>query len=284
MKDLLIGAADLYDWSKIKVWATSARQSGFTGDIVLLTYRVAPDVVEHASKLGVDVYQIEHNSFGGPIPHNDKGRDTQAHQLRFFHMWQFLSTDDKYKEYDRIITTDVRDVWFQKNPSDWLDIHRGILHKSPLVASSEGIKYKDEPWGADNMINGFGPLVWEVAKEWTIYNVGVVAGQSFAMMGLFLALYHMTTGRYIPSDQSAYNILTNQTMATQFMNTMHIDNWACQCGTVLDPQKSYLELSDQRPIVLPDGHVINPNGEEYHIVHQYDRVPKILSLVESLYG
>lgn len=288
--DLLIGAADLYDWSKIRVWAQSARDSGFDGTIALLTYRVGADVAENAAKFNIDLYQIDHDPFGRPIEHNTRGRDTQAHQMRFFHAWQLLVTDDYWKQFRYVISTDVRDVYFQGNPSTWLREHAdelSVFTGKSLVASSEGIRYGKEAWGADNMLNGFGPLVYDVAKEWTIYNVGVVAGLSEQMMGLFLTLYNMTHQRYIPSDQSAYNILVNQTMKTNFLTTNHDDGWACQCGTVADPTKPHLldALDDNTPAILGDK---NPYvvGKDlpYTIIHQYDRSPRINALVEAKYG
>lgn len=287
--DLLIGAADLYDWSKIRVWAQSVRDSGFDGTIALLTYRVGADVVENASKFGVDLYQIDHDPFGRPIEHNTRGRDTQAHQMRFFHAWQLLATDDYWKQFRYVISTDVRDVYFQRNPSAWLrekENYLSVFTGKNLVASSEGITYGKEAWGADNMLNGFGPLVYDVAKNWTIYNVGVVAGLSEQMMGLFLTLYNMTHQRYIPSDQSAYNILVNQTMAHNFMTTNHNDDWACQVGTVADPTKPHLLNTADDPLPkIQSNMVINERGKPFTIVHQYDRNPTILrDIVEAKYG
>lgn len=281
MKDLLIGGADLYDWSKIKVWATSARQSGFTGDIVLLTYRVSDDVVPNAEKLGIEVYQINHDPFGRAISHNAGGRDTQAHQMRFFHMWQFLSTNDTWKNYRCVITTDVRDVLFQKNPSEWLTDNSDMFMNN-IVASSEGIQFKNELWNADNFINGFGPLVYDIAKEWTVYNVGVLAGNSYEMMGLCLILYNLTVGRYIPSDQSAYAILINSIMKNNVYLTDHSVNWAAQCGVMLDPEKVQYKPYITDPIPLIENGVVYsmPSKRPFTIVHQYDRVPELKLLYE----
>jgi hypothetical protein len=290
-KDLLIGAADLYGWEQVKVWARSIKESGFTGNVVLLVYRVQPDVIENCEKLGIEVYQIGHDSFGRAISHNNGGRDTQAHQMRFFHAWQFLHDNNNFENYGHVIITDVRDVWFQKNPQEWLNPKYGVsrldhsFSSQVFVESSEGIKYGNEAWGADNMLNGFGPFVLEASKDWTIYNVGVVAGKSRDMMGLFLTLYNLTVGRYIPSDQSAYNILVNQTIPRSFIRTSHADGWACQCGTVMDPQKSHYlpHLVDGQPVIR-DGVVISmPYETPFHIVHQWDRVPEIKTLVESRY-
>lgn len=287
MTDLLIGGADLYRWSDIRIWASSIRQTGYDGEIALICYRVDNDVYTNAPSLGVDLYQVEHDPYGRPINHNAGGRNTQAHQMRFFHMWQFLSTDDNWKNYDKIISTDVRDVYFQNNPfnNDLMNDAMSPSFSSPLIASSEGQKYKNEPWGADNMLNGFGPLVWDIAKEWTIFNVGVTAGRSYEMMGLFLAIFSMTQNRYIPSDQSAYNILVNQSMWGSFLRTFHHDDWACQCGTVLDATKPHLLASISEPSPVVDGCVFrNCDEKEYSIVHQYDRLPGVTDKITAKLG
>lgn len=289
MKDLLLGAADLYSWKDIKVWAASARASGFDGDIILLTYRVDGDVFVKSEKFAINVYTIDYNAFGRAISHNDKGRNTQCHQLRFFHMWQLLTNDNLWKNYEHIISTDVRDVWFQQNPQEFLKPHGSSIFETmngySLLASSEGIKYKDEPWGYENMINGFGPIVWQVAQNWTIYNVGVLAGKSKDMTDLFLTLYSMTQNRYIPSDQSSYGILVNSSMSSKFALVDHYNEWACQCGTTMDPTKSQLwpSLITPQPIIENDVVLSMPSKQPFSIVHQYDRVPELNNYVTSLY-
>ena len=105
------------------------------------------------------------------------------------------------------------------------------------------------------------------------------------MMGLFLTLYNMTHQRYIPSDQSAYNILVNDTVPQNFLRTSHGDDWACQCGTVADPTKPHLWplLDDPAPIVN-NTEVVNASNVPYTIIHQYDRVPEINKIIEAKYG
>ena len=54
-----------------------------------------------------------------------------VHNLRFFHIWHLLSQFEKEgRKYDRLITTDVRDVMFQGNPSEWLDANQ----EKPIIA------------------------------------------------------------------------------------------------------------------------------------------------------
>lgn len=289
MKNLLIGGSDLYDWSKVKTWANSARDAGHNGDIVILAYRIKnqDEYLEEARKLDIDVYQIDYDQYGQPIKHHDKGRDTQSHQMRFFHMWQYLMENHDYKY---VISTDIRDVYFQRNPFEFLNEMLPDIYTDPfehfipkLIASAEGMKYEDEPWGLDNMFRGFGPIVTEYAKPWPIFNVGVMAGPPTMMRDMFFKIYNMTVGRYIPSDQSAYNIFVNMTDKDNFFTATHDAGWVCQCGTALDPEKSHYipKFQGPRPSII-DGRVYTSYGEEYYIVHQWDRVPE-LQYIGELY-
>ena len=71
------------------------------------------------------------------------------HVQRFISIYQYLSANPaRY-----VITTDVRDVVFQKNPINWLDLYLG--NKTVAVAS-ECLRYKDEPWGDNNIKETFG--------------------------------------------------------------------------------------------------------------------------------
>lgn len=279
-KDLLIGAIDLYDWSNVKVWAKSIRESGFTGDVALLTYRVKnqPELYDRCKELNIDLYDATYDSFGRQIDHNAGGRDTQCHQLRFFHAWELLKELPLYRY---VIMTDVKDVWFQQNPFEWLKYG----YDGRIIASSENVRYKHESWGYDNLYQGFGGIISRMAveNEWEIYNVGVLAGKSDQMKKLFLSIYNMTYGRYIPSDQSSFNVIIHETNPSMFFKANHTVNWACQCGTTLDPLKQFKDHWTHAGPEIYNNSVINSFGQQYAIVHQWDRVPELKKYLENKY-
>lgn len=283
--NLLIGAIDVANpsingWEYMKVWALSARECGHDGDIALLCYRTTPDIIENCKKLAIDCYQVTYNEFGQELQYQARGRDTIVHQTRLFHAWQLLQTNEHWKKYDKVIMTDIKDVYFQKNPFKY-----HLLEENTLLASSEGMKYKDEIWGMENMRSGYGELIAHAAEKWTIYNVGVLAGSAESMMGLFLTLYSMSSGRYIPNDQSSFNIVVNTSSAYHFGKMNHHVPWAAQLGTTLDPTKAHYipQLIEPRPIIK-DGKVYTAQDELFHIVHQYDRVPDLRKIIEERYA
>jgi hypothetical protein len=196
MKDLLIGAADNYNWSQIRNWAISIRESGFQGDVAILAYRVPREVLQYSQNLSIDVYEVSHDPFGQPIDHGAAGRDTDAHQMRFFHSWQLLAENENWKNYEFVFMTDIRDVIFQRDPSEsireWLQTTYDCRHKR-LLAVSEGMTYAHEVWNSQNMLTGYGPFVHQQAQNWYCCNSGTDAGYSEDMMNMFLTVYNMTT-------------------------------------------------------------------------------------------
>ena len=278
--DLLFGASDLYTWDKIKPWAQSIRDTGFDGDVVLLVYRGDLDgFAKEASKLDIQLLHTDSDHMGKPIDHNAGGRNTQCHQTRFFHLWQFLANSFRY---DRVITTDVRDVIFQRNPSGWLDDY---MYKScQIVAPSEGILYKDEPWNKDNMIQGFGPYVADYAKSHTVYNVGSIAGGADSIRDLSLLIFSMGQGRYIPNDQSSFGLLMNGRLFN-VVRASFKTAWCCQCGSTLEAERQFVwpHLLEPQPIIK-DGLAYTNEEILFYLVHQWDRVPELKEAIEKRYG
>lgn len=299
MKDLIFGAADKYTWEQIRPWAKSIRACGFTGDAVLLTYRTgtpenAASIAKGCHDLDITVVSADHDNWAKPIEHNTRNRDTQSHQLRFFHLWQFLSgnsivdSDLRAVDYYRfVITTDTRDVIFQKDPVKFLEpnLTKGI---SEILAPSEGIRYRDESWGADNVAQGFGPYVARASQDFEIYNVGTIAGRAQAIRDLSLTLYSMGEERFIPNDQSAFNLLVNGDLLT-VRRVRHNEGWACQCGTTKDPTKIDTfrpHLTTTEPFIdHTSGIAYTTNGEkEFYLLHQYDRVPGLAEKINERYS
>ena len=92
-------------------------------------------------------------------------------------------------QYNRIITTDVKDVIFQTNPSIWLDENLG---DKEINVACESIAYKDEEWGTNNLMKSFGPLVHEECVNNPIYNAGTISGKLDTMVDLFLNIYMLS--------------------------------------------------------------------------------------------
>ena len=279
MKDLIVGCATNYDWSKLKYWVNSINMSGFEGDKVLILMNCDKDTVKKISDSGFSIIAFDQDSNGNLTYESPM----MVHVERFFHIYNIL----KSNEYRYVITTDVKDVVFQRNPSKWLEenLPEGV---EDLVFSSESMKYKDEPWGNQNLLETFGPQIHEDFKNHTIFNVGVLAGHGYAMKDLCMNIFASCMHRPIKiCDQSTFNFLISQhPYLSTSMYTRSEDGWACQLGTTADPSK----IEQFRPFLLEPSpkmegdKVLTSEGIEYIIVHQYDRVPEWKKVIEEKYN
>lgn len=280
MKDLIIGCSNNYNWNTIKFWVNSIKKSGFDGRIVLVLLNCDSSTVKKVVDSGVNVIAFQQDEDKNLVynpPHK-----VPVHVDRFLHMYEFLSIE---KDFRYVITTDVRDVVFQKNPSEWLEQNLGNKN---CVFSSESIAYENEPWGNRNLLETFGPYIHERFKKNEIFNVGVLAGKCDAIKSLMINIFTAAINRPIPiCDQSTFNFMVSQEpYISTNLYTKSEDGWACQLGTTADPSK----INDFRPFLLEPSpklvgdKVVTSEGKEFVIVHQYDRVPEWKKIIEEKFN
>jgi len=277
MKDLIVGCATNYDWSKLKYWVNSINASGFEGDKVLILMNCDKDTVQKVTDAGFSIIAFGQDGQGNLTYQSQ----LMVHVERFIHIYKLLKDND----YRFVITTDVKDVIFQKNPVEWLK--ENLSQQEDLVFSSESMKYKDEPWGRENLTQCYGQGIYEDFKNNTIFNVGVLAGYGYAMKDLVLQLFLNCINRPIPIvDQAVFNVMISRhPYLSSSRYTKSEDGWACQLGTTADPSK----IDSFRPYLLEPSpklegdKVLTSTGIEYTIVHQYDRVPEWKKVIEAKY-
>lgn len=279
-KDLIIGAYTNYNWDQIKYWANSIDRSGFTGDKAMIVYNSDRVTVQKLMDLGFKVWAFGQDPATGNFVWT---KDLVIVVQRFYHLWYYLDQLPS-NSYRYVISTDVKDVVFQRNPSDWLEQN---MHGRQIVASCESLLYKDEPWGADNMQGSY-PMVWNRIKDKPIWNCGVQAGTQDALRDLWLSIWLMCRagGRHNP-DQAAYNILLNTQAWSQIsLKSYSEDGWACQAGTTVDPDK----IAAFRPKLIEaepmwNGDVTTTSkGKVHAILHQWDRIPSWKPAIEKRYS
>ena len=276
-KDLVIGAYTNYNWDTIKYWVNSLDKSGFTGDKVVIAYNSSSSTVNELINRGYAVQAFARNDVGDFVYPSD----FIIVVTRFIHLWNYLNNLSNIDDYRYVITTDMKDVIFQKNPSEWLEQH---LIDKKVCASSESLKYENEAWGADNMQGSF-PELWNNIKDKTIWNCGVQAGEIKIMRDLWLQIYlTCSAGKRPNPDQAAYNLLLNMEpwkSITRF--TSSEEGWAAQLGTTMDPNKieSFKSFLLEPTPVIANECVTTSSGLVYPIVHQWDRIPELKNIVMS---
>jgi hypothetical protein len=284
MKDVIIGAITNYGWDQVKYWINSLDQSGFDGVKALLCYNVSYDLVEELTKRNYTVFAFNQNSEERRLEYPKP--NFNICEERFLHAWYFLNKLDKKEQYRYVISADVGDLIFQKNPSEWLEKNIG---DKKLVSASECISYTDEEWNKKNMYSCFGPMIYESMKDKLIYNAGAIAGTFDQMVDFCKAIYltcGASTTHYFGDgtpDQSAYNILLNTHPykdITRF--TRSKEAWSANLH-VHATMKDSGKLTEPSPKMI-DELVCTDSGEPYVMVHQYDMFPEWQNIIHTKYG
>lgn len=280
MKDLIVTTISKnYVWTDINNWISSLKETSYKGDVLVIAYNF-DDNHSHLNKLrdmGVIVL-TPNNTYRGEtindfVWHSGEVNTSNAnkliHNVRLFHLWQYFTETGSDKEYNRVIFTDGRDVYFQNNPSDWLDAKM----EKDIIVPSEGITYEHEQWNRNNLLVNYGPYVYEyLLKERVACNVGTFACNASIVKDLCLILYFMSnnTGH---ADQPSFNILTNTLLKDKCQWVDYNDAWALQIGTIVNNLTDYVEIDN--------GIISTKSKELYCLVHQYDRIPDLKKFIDD---
>jgi len=270
-KDLIIGGCTNYGINQLKPWVLSVNETMPDADKVMCVGNASPETRNWLSEQGFDIV-------------NMPNMNVPIHVLRFLSIHDYLRKN--WEKYRYVVTTDVKDVFFQSSPFKWME-DNFINGTDELVAGSEGMRYCDEPWGNDNLMQAYGPYVHQQFKDNTIYNVGVLGGTSEYMKDLVFNIFTNAINRPIPIvDQAVFNVLINtQPYKSKIFLAQNKHAWACQAGTMVDPSK----IEAFRPFLLEgepvfeEGVVKTFEHKEYCIVHQYDRVSEWKKFVQQKY-
>jgi hypothetical protein len=262
MKYTIVGCITKYGIEQIRPFVESIDMSGFAGEKLMLVYDISPDTIDYLTNKGWLIVQSE----------------PQQHIIlqRFRDMYSLLH---QY-ETDVIIWVDVKDIVFQKDPTNWLN----MWMRKDILAFSESLKFGDEEWARLNAGTSF-PMEWEWLQNEEIYCAGTIVGKKEAIRDLFIDIYRWSLTTSNPqqlADQAAYNIL------------IHMHQWKDKVQFVKQQEgfAAQLHLKLKKGDILPyteelstiDGNEIkNSKGELYTLVHQYDRNEELKQLIENKY-
>lgn len=281
MKDLIIGCSDGYKWDQIKYWINSINKTGFDGEKVLLVLNGDSDTIKKVIESGFKIISPGQVNDAGDLVYKHV---TVPHVERFFHIQDYLK---KNLDIGRVVTTDVRDVVFQSNPFHFMD---KLIDEKPynMIFAAEGIRYKDEPWGDQNLMETYGGYVHNEFKHNEVYNVGILAGYRLDIQDLLFNIFMNAINRPIRiCDQAVFNFMIMQTpYVYDNLYLTEEDEWCTMLAVTGDPTK----VDGFKPHLLcglpsmENGIVYNSLGKEFVIVHQYDRVPDWRSAIEEKYS
>lgn len=252
MKNLLIGAiSGNYSINDVKNWVET---SNFTNtERVLLLYNSNLKLEEYLKENNIFIIKPNFDFWGQEKENftTDTGKMDLVtsydliHNVRFFHIWKYLQDN----VYDKILITDVRDVYFNDDPFLNLD-------KSKITATSEVIIYKNETWNQQHLYENLGLIGIETLLEYPVYNVGVFGGPYNLIKDICADIYLMSVGKSKVGDQTSFNYL----IQTKYKNLTNFTSIEDNLAVHLHVVNAGLVSFDLNKI------------KNYKIIHQYDRI------------
>lgn len=299
--DLVIGCIYGYEYADIEPWAVSLKRSGYGGKVALIVFKGSDTLLKKLESEHIYV-----------IAFSNANVDYGIMVTRFIAMSHFLKTDKFFKDVGRIITTDVKDVIFQENPSNLFN----SLTEKYIVVGREGFTYENEPWSKNNMKLAFGDRSYDFMKNVPIICAGVIAGDIESMKNLFTQITILCKDCFYPNavpggggpDQAALNIILEtpkwKWCVYYSERILHagtslpgiLNNRGGEIGRVLheisqgnpDYPKEYYKgkfLLQSDPKLI-DGKIIDVSSADdkpYVIVHQYDRITEWNAAMKKKY-
>lgn len=261
MKNLLIGAISAnYSPSDIERWVTSSKWDDC--EQVLLLYNVTSQdnpLLTYLKQHNVTVLQPDFDFWGNSVSEfqpntglcNVESSYNLIHNIRFFHIWNYLQTQN----YEKVLVTDVRDVYFNHNPF-------GRIPDDKLIATSEEILYKNHQWNQTHLHYNLGVIGLSTLLDESVYNVGVFGGPAKLVQEISADIYLLSVGKHKVADQTSFNYL----IQTKYKNLTEF-------SSIGDKFAVHLHVVNEGLVRFDYAH-----AREYAIIHQYDRIPNWNSL------
>ena len=263
-RDLVLSAAQGLKWPQIEVWAYSLAVSGFNGLGAVILYNEDQEIIDNLKKIGFTTFVMN--------------REGSIYNKRFVDIGALI--ENSLDSVGRGVVPDIRDVYFQGNPFDWMDANQ----TKPIIASSESLAYKDEWWNYTNLVNAF-PTFATRLKDSTIYNVGVLGGEAKHIADMcYLVTMLANSTKFHVADQAGYNVaLGMEPIHSSVQFTPSEAGWACQIGTVADPNKitDFRAVLQEPEPLITDIDIRTAGNVKYSIVHQYDRNPRTTAIIRK---
>lgn len=260
MKNLLIAGYSGYDSvDKVQNFIESFLKIKLPTDEIIICYSgKETEINSYLTKLGIKQTRLH-----------------ECSQSPYVSRFKWFSEVIDGEVYDKVVCADIRDVVFQSNPFTWMYNHQ----KRPLLVCDEGFKHQDEAWNRFAMQGAF-PDWKDVMMNKNVFNVGVIGGDADDVRFMCKRVYdkcesisiwrHTYNGEQydVVPDQVAYSILVN--LEDSERRNQRLSNKHSWCVTMASVEHSTLEIEGFK------GKICNPNGQEYCIVHQYDRYDVML--------
>jgi hypothetical protein len=194
-----------------------------------------------------------------------------TYSSRFLQYLDFLRNQGA--QYDKVMLTDVRDVCFQADPFARIPSDQLWMFQEQGPATL-GTEPRNRRW----VEAAFGKKVLRQIAHQHILCAGITIGSFRNILGYLEVMEPELLSRtpvYIP-DQGIHNALA-YTGAFNHLNPVIVKNGD---GPVLTVGM----MNDAQMTLDGAGRLVDPAGNPYAVIHQYDRHPRLIPIMKKLAG
>lgn len=270
MQNLILGIIDNYKFEQISNFLFSLKSvSGNEHPCLFAGPGMGAATVRRIEKLGVEVirYKKDFPFIPKPHPDNFKSLPQKIHIYNFRHFLYYdylLKNGDKFQH---VLLTDVKDVFFQRNPFDF-----GMKHSLHVAVENTAIPIKDCECTSKWIRRGYGMTVLDEMKEKEVICAGTTLAPTAIMKAYLQRLireFAAVKNVFNCADQALHNVLIYRNEIGPVVKCYNFKGPILTVGT----ERNYL-LNQQ-------GELINENGDVVPIVHQYDRHEELVRLLQA---
>ena len=246
--NLILGVAAGYNWALLEIFIKSLRKI-YREKVLLILNNPSLELINRLKDFNIDFLDTK------IVP-------SDSYQARYQYYYDYLNDNKIYK---KILLTDSRDVFFQNNPFNF-------FYKKDLNFFLEDDYIKNSSVNTKWIKRTVGSLAFEKIKDKKISCCGQVIGSYQSILNycdlmrknIIIHKYKPTIHSFIFKrkikgwDQGIHNYLV---YSNTFNSFDFYDNKNGDVATLsLNKRLNFNNL----------GKLINQNGDEYSIIHQYD--------------
>jgi len=284
-KEVILGTLRNLEMKSIRPFFDSLKLTGYSGDVVMFCSSLNQETMAYLNSQGVITIPFPYWAIRNHQPMllfwpiwkrliamlpGFKAKAFVARKVWFLFYLRFLMYYDflnQHPEYEKVMMTDVRDVWFQKDPFAWMKDLRGIF----CFEEAGGRNIGECPNNSEMIYEAVGPKKAALMHKYQISCAGVTLGTRNEIISYLKRFCEVAFNAYAPktstgSDQGIHNWIIYK----ESLSGLSIIN---NSGPVYT-----MGLCMEDEIVLSaNGEVMNSTGEDGipSILHQYDRFKKV---------
>jgi hypothetical protein len=276
-QDIVISIIHNYGWDKIYPYVVSLDRSGFTGRRVMFTMNVDAESKRrlHEHNFETVDYQL---SWGHWHEYGKRRFAAPAEYLRA-----------RPNDFRYVIWTDITDVVFQSNPSEWLE--HWVGDRQAIIAADMGGWCIRDGGPEDQAARQMGPEIHSWLRERPSYCSGTIAGDYGCMLYLMLKIAEHPDPMLW--DECYFNYLMRVNPCMHFVHVPRPeDGWTATLDWLFRGDDDLRDATLRRGATRADWPVLDEGAREirapktgvpYAMVHQYNRSARWTEIFREKY-